>query len=340
MRILKSALLCFGLMSAAVLRADQVILRNQDRMTGTVTGLADGKLSLSTEYAGQVEIDWRQVVQLKMERPLLIELQDGRQAESPIETAREGFGRGDSPSLPDEFALSDIVSIRKPAALETRPGWLRHWTGQAQLGYNVTRGNSHTDHLAVAFRPQRQTEKDRIKADYQLIYSKQDDSQVNSLQDGSLRYDRFLDSDRFFIFVLGGFAANRQQRLDLRTREGGGFGYTFQRAEETSFSIYGGVTAVQEKFEGLERDSQVQGLAGFEFSRELFGAGSFHTQTEYEPRFNEPRYLLNWDAQIQFPLFRNLTFGVEVFDKFNSNPQSVGTKKNDFGILSTFGWKF
>ncbi len=40
-------------------------------------------------------------------------------------------------------------------------------------------------------------------------------------QEGSLRYDRFLDSDRFFIFVLRGFAANRRQQLDLRTREAG-----------------------------------------------------------------------------------------------------------------------
>lgn len=340
MRILISALLCFGQISATALLADQVILRNQDRLSGTVAGLAEGKLSLSTEYAGRIEIDWSQVAQLKVERPLVIKLQDGKQAESPIEMAREGFGRGASPGLPDEFALSDIVSIRKPAALQTRPGWLRHWEGQAQLGYNITRGNSDSDNLALAFRPQRSTEKDRIQAEYQLIYSKQEDSQVNSLQEGSLRYDRFLDSDRVFIFALGGFDTNRQQQLKLRSRQGGGFGYTFRTAEKTSLTIYGGVTAVQEKFEGLNRDNQVQGLAGFEFSRELLADGSFHAQTEYEPRFNESRYLLRWDAQLQFPLFRNLIFGVEVFDKFNSNPQSVGTKKNDFGILSTFGWKF
>lgn len=339
MRVLISALLCSGMMSATIL-ADHVILKNQDRLTGTVAGLAGGKLSLSTEYAGKIEIDWGQVARLEMEKPLVVELQDGSQAESSLKAARQGVARGDSPNLPGEFALSDIVSIRQPSVPDTRPGWLQHWSGQAHLGYNITRGNSDSDNLALAFRPERTTEKDRIKASYQLVYSQQDESQTSSLQDGSVRYDRFLDSKRFFVFALGGFATNRQQQLDLRTREGGGIGYAFDTGDKTVFSVYGGVTAVQEKYEGLERDSQIQGLAGFEFSTELFGAGAFFTQTEYEPRFNESRYLLRWDAQLQFPLFRNLTFGVEVFEKFNSNPQSVGTEKNDFGLLSTLGWKF
>lgn len=339
MRIL-TFLICVAFVPTAGMAADLVILKNQDRLTGTVGGLAGGKLSFRTEYAGKIEIDWTQVLRLRMENPLHIELQDGSQAESSIEPARDGVARVASPDLPSEVALSDIVSIQKPAALETRPRWLRHWSGQAQLGYNLTTGNSETENLAIAFRPQRTTEKDRIKAGYQLLRSMQDESEVNSIQDGSLRYDRFLDSKKLFLFGLAGFSTNRRQELDLRTRFGGGAGYSWVLSDQTAFSFYGGATAVQEKYEGLPRDNQTQGLAGFDLRTRWLGLGSFATQAEYEPRFSEDRYLLRWDAQLQFPLFRNFTFGLEVFDRYNSNPQSLGTKKNDFGILSALGWTF
>ena len=54
MRILLPALLLLG--GAAL--GDEIKLKNGDRITGTVTGLAGGKLAVDTPHAGAVKIDW------------------------------------------------------------------------------------------------------------------------------------------------------------------------------------------------------------------------------------------------------------------------------------------
>jgi len=42
----------------ALCRADSVQLKNGDRISGTILGIADGKLILKTDYAGVIRIEW------------------------------------------------------------------------------------------------------------------------------------------------------------------------------------------------------------------------------------------------------------------------------------------
>ena len=47
-------LICFSLS----LYAEQVTLKNGDRLTGTILNVSDKKLTIKTEHAGTVTIDW------------------------------------------------------------------------------------------------------------------------------------------------------------------------------------------------------------------------------------------------------------------------------------------
>ena len=49
---------------------DEVVLRNGDRLSGTVLHLAGGKLDLRTGYAEHIELDWRDVASLSTDAPL------------------------------------------------------------------------------------------------------------------------------------------------------------------------------------------------------------------------------------------------------------------------------
>jgi len=46
---------------AASAMADEVILKNGDRLSGTVVTKADDKLVFKTKYAGEIKIDWAEV---------------------------------------------------------------------------------------------------------------------------------------------------------------------------------------------------------------------------------------------------------------------------------------
>jgi hypothetical protein len=41
--------------------ADSIVLKNGDRLSGVVEGISDGKLTLKTDYAGTIRIDWNAI---------------------------------------------------------------------------------------------------------------------------------------------------------------------------------------------------------------------------------------------------------------------------------------
>ena len=64
------------LAAAGACRADQVVLDNGDRLTGTAVRLADGKLVINTEYTGDVEVDVKRIASLRVDSPMTVVLDD------------------------------------------------------------------------------------------------------------------------------------------------------------------------------------------------------------------------------------------------------------------------
>src|SRR5206468_4198368 len=70
----------------ALALADQVILQNGDRLSGTIVKSDDKSLSMKTEFAGDVTIDWSAVQQITSAAPLHINLNDGRTLAGSVTT--------------------------------------------------------------------------------------------------------------------------------------------------------------------------------------------------------------------------------------------------------------
>ncbi len=62
---------------AAVAAADEVHLKNGDRLSGTIVTLSAGKLELETDFAGRLSINWGQVDRIETESPIEVVLADG-----------------------------------------------------------------------------------------------------------------------------------------------------------------------------------------------------------------------------------------------------------------------
>jgi hypothetical protein len=58
--------------AALAAAADEVVLRNGDRIRGEITSLADGKLVLRTDYAGEIALRWREVASLSTTAPVSV----------------------------------------------------------------------------------------------------------------------------------------------------------------------------------------------------------------------------------------------------------------------------
>jgi hypothetical protein len=63
---------------AASALADQVTLKNGDRLSGTIVKTDDDKLELKSEFAGDVKLPWSAVVAIVSAGPLHIALKGAR----------------------------------------------------------------------------------------------------------------------------------------------------------------------------------------------------------------------------------------------------------------------
>jgi hypothetical protein len=70
--------------------ADVIETKDGARLVGTVAGINDGKITLKTSYAGDIEVAKSEVAKLTMESALAIRLEDGTTVEGTIAPTGEG----------------------------------------------------------------------------------------------------------------------------------------------------------------------------------------------------------------------------------------------------------
>ncbi len=213
--------------------ADQVVLNNGDRLTGSI-GKSDGKqLVIKTDYAGDITVKFDAIQSITSGGDLNVSL-GGKTVVGPVTTKGGDVVVATKTAGPVEAPKSSITMMRssaEQAAFEKslHPGLLEGWKGGLNLGLAVTRGNSETKNLNIAFNATRTGSHDKLILYTNSIYATNDlptaspHTTANTIGGGA-RYDHDF-APRVFGFVNGDFYHDALQHLDLRSTEGGGIGW-------------------------------------------------------------------------------------------------------------------
>jgi len=237
------------------LAADQVTLKNGDRLTGTVVK-GDGKtLVLHTDALGDVTIQFSAIQDIKTDQELHVSLKDGKTAVGPVSTSDGKIEVVTKASGTVEAAPGDVTLIRNDAEQTAydkslHPGFAHGWVGGANVGFSLARGNSETENLALAFNAVHTSLNDKITLYANSIYTKNNLSTPSvgaNVQQGGLRYDRNLNP-RSFAFAGGDFSSNALQFLDLRQVYTGGFGFHAIKSDKTALNLLAGVNYTHETY--------------------------------------------------------------------------------------------
>jgi len=235
--------------------ADQVTLKNGDRLTGTVVK-SDGKtLVVHTDAAGDVTLQFDAIQGIKADEDLHVTLKDGKTVVGPVTTTDSKLEVATKTAGTVEAAKDDVTLIRNDAEQlaydkSLHPGLMHGWNGGANVGFSVARGNSQTENLALAFNAVHPTLNDKITLYETSIDTKNDlasPSTVANLNTGGLRYDRNLNP-RLFVFAAGDFMSNALQFLDLRQVYSGGFGFHAIKSDNTILDLLGGLNYTHETY--------------------------------------------------------------------------------------------
>jgi putative salt-induced outer membrane protein YdiY len=153
---MKRYLLLAALLSApAFAGADEVTLKNGDKLTGKVLGMAGGKLAFETAHSGVIKIDWTQVATLKTDDKVKVRLSTKEIVEGKL--APGGEGRLNVQS--EGTAQPVVVEYGKVTHLNEPPV---QWHGFIDLSGRATDGNTHSKGLVAQFEGVRATEDDQF----------------------------------------------------------------------------------------------------------------------------------------------------------------------------------
>lgn len=240
---------------SAALFADQVTLKNGDRLTGTVVKSDGTTLVLHTDATGDVTIQFAAIQEIKTDQELHVSVKGGKTAVGAVTTTDGKLEIATKTNGTVEVPKDDVTLIRNDAEQQTydkslHPGLAHGWNGGANVGFSIARGNSETENLALAINAIHPTLNDKITLYLSSIDTQNDlatPSTVANLVQGGLRYDRNLNP-RVFAFAAGDFMSNALQELDLRQVYTGGFGYHVIKSDNTTLDFLGGVNYTHETY--------------------------------------------------------------------------------------------
>ena len=352
------------LLAAFVARADQVVLKNGDRLTGKiVTG--DGKtLLLKSEFAGDVTIQWDALTDIESTDNINITLKDGTRLSGKVTTQDGKFVVAGAPTAatPSVAAKEAIVAVRNDSEqhdfdVETEkmahPRFNYFWRGTMDTGLALTRGNSETVSFTLVAKAIRETPRDKLTVYGDYIFANNNSvppavTTANAL-DAGLRGDLNI-RPRLFVFAFTDFQTNQLQHLDLRSVFGGGFGYHLLKTANTTFDLFGGFSYDRDSFGAYTLANpapppvfllipssvlnSAEAVIGEEFDTKLSKRTTLAERFSFYPNLSHTGdYRFQLDSSISTQMKKWLSWQATVSDRYISYPPA-GLKANDL-LLST-----
>ena len=321
--------------------ADQIVLKNGDRITGTIVKSDEKTLTLKSEFAGTLTVPLDAIVQISSNQPLHVTTKDGRTVVGMVAADANKLDITSKDQQTISLVKDSVVAVRsdnEQAAWERtqHPGLGQLWNGAVDAGLSLTQGNAQTSSFTLALNAARATTRDKISLYATTLYARNSTTgkslvSANAKRGGG-RYDYNINS-RSFAFGFSDLEADDFQKLDLRMNVGGGFGWHTLKTERLTLDFFGGGSLNREYFTDLKRTSGDL-VAGNELTLKLSGRTSFKEKTVYFPDMSElGEYRLSFDAFVATALSNWLSWQLAVSNRYLSNPVS-GTRPNDV-IIST-----
>jgi putative salt-induced outer membrane protein YdiY len=324
------------------------VLKNGDSITGSIVKKDGDKVTLKSEFLGEVSMPWSAVKSVRSDEPLTVILPTGESVSGKISTSGENLEvatAGAAKSAP----LAGITTVRNAAEQRSwerlqHPGLGELWTGFFDMGLALTRGNARADTFTTAFNATRVTRKDKIMVSFSQIHGT---ARLNNTTDtiasalrGGWTYNRDL-TPRFFVTTLNTYEHDRFQNLDLRFVLGGGFGVNAVKTDRANLSFTGGGDYERENFDNNLNRNSGEANFGDDFLYKLSAATNITQSFRIFPNVTYTgEYRANFDVAAVTAVKKWLGFHLTASDRYVSNPV-FGRQRNDIilatGLRLTFG---
>jgi hypothetical protein len=334
--------ICLGLAvcfwSAGGARADEVILKNGDRITGTITQAVGGKMIVSTALFGDVTVNMSDVQTFSTDEPVKIQLSDGTVLNEKIDQGKAGevMTEAGGSVVPQAVPVGSMEKINPPPV---------KWTGSLVLNALYNRSSSTTTSLGAIFGAERRSDDDRIVfgAAYQFASQRIAGADTTTTDNWNiaLKYDLFL-TKQFYANVYGRVEKDRINFLDLRLTPGGGVGYQWAEQANLNFNTEAGLAWVYQDYTNEPTASeQFSARLAYHFDiTVLDNSLKFFSDEQFFPSIQNVSNVLSlFDAGFRLKLTKNMFSEIRAEWDYNSQPATGAARNTEIYTLGV-GWTF
>ncbi len=216
---------CLILLPGAAI-ADQLLMKNGDIITGTVTRIADDKVYIDPSYADEYAVDLAEVISIEAEKIYEVELADGRKLEAQFAGATDG-----EQTLNVDGTAMSIGMLELAAA--TEPGQelvVDPWDGSGELGFVNTTGNTETVAMNFKLNFVRTGKRWRHRFSGTALNTSEDGIEDNERYTAEVQSDRKL-GEKSWLFGAFRWDSDKFGSYDPQMSLTAGYGYQLMKSE-------------------------------------------------------------------------------------------------------------
>jgi putative salt-induced outer membrane protein YdiY len=323
---LLSLTLIIALCGALPARADELHLKNGDRITGTTTSLAGGTLFFKA-IGGDLKVAWTDVASLSLDQPMLVTI--GTAAAVSATFAPDAAGNLVMvPGGP--VAITSIVALARP-----QPAWIV--AGGAGAGVVQSAGNTRINNVRINGDLAATSGRNAYHAG--LLVTHANDRGIETARNWDVigKYDRFVTARTYTNANLD-FTNDRFQDFDLRTALGAGLGYALLATPQAKLNADAGIAWVHENFRSIPDDSYAAAHESVNFSWAFLPDRMqvFHLHDGY---FGSNKLFVRMQNGVRVGLAKGFVTTIEEDLLYHRRP-APGLRTTDRTFSLTLGYRF
>lgn len=312
--------------------ADQVTLNDGSVLVGKVELVANGKVTLVTDFAGKLEIEAAKIKTYSIDGRVNVALSSGDTLVGPVKKSADdkstvdtavgsvGFASGQVKSIWPEGTDSPEIVAAKAELEKAKP----KWSATIEGGVTSTEGNSDTLNGRLKAEARRKSADDLLKYYLSIEYGEQNDRRNKNEDIVGTRYEQNITA-KWFWYARGELEYDEFEDLDLRATAAGGIGYAWLKDDIRDLKTSLGAGYRHQAYEsGRNTDDAILDL-GLDIRRDFGQYFRFTHSTVYSPSLEDfAEYRVTADTAVAIPLgpksdIWKLKLGFK--KEYNSDPQ-------------------
>jgi len=321
-------------------KTDVVRLQNGDRFTGEIVSLSRGRITLKTDNAGTIDIEWDNVASVESRRQFTVTLSDGTRWIGTLGRAADPQTIALSTDAGDEHLSMVYVTGIQPLG---QSFWAK-LNGSVGAGFNYTRSSQVSQLNLSSTTTYRQPAFIATLSGAATLTGQDDDDEddTGAVANAQFMYERYRGR-RLFVGGAAQAETNESLGLTLRSQVAATIGARLVNTNRAQLQIGAGISGNQERGVDVDTTNNIEGLAVFKASYYTYDRPKTNLDIllQYYPGLsNWGRQRVQLNTSVKRELWKDFSIAGTMFESFDSAPPNPSASRNDVGVSLSISWSF